>query len=91
MNSKQKARVRRLIASGSTMSVAAERAGVSYYAVWRYCRAAGLDATPSHGRLPESLRDIKVAIATLGSVDAVASEYGVTPQAVYYRLSKEDQ
>lgn len=94
MNRDQKSRVRRLIQGGKSMGETADRVGVSYHAVWRYCKANDLEVIHARGRLPDGIRELRAALTKAGSVDVLAEEFGVTPQAVYYRLSqakKEEQ
>lgn len=88
MDDRQKHRVRRLVASGMTVPDIADRMGIKQQRVYRYCKAEGISIVPARGRLPESITDLRRAIAAMKSVDAVASHFGVTCAAVYYRLSQ---
>lgn len=86
MNEQQKRRVRRLVKQGYTAPQIAARMDINQERVQRLCRQEGLEVK---GRLPRSTRVLMRKVAELQSVAKVASYYGVTRSAVYWRLDKE--
>lgn len=87
MTPQEKARVRRLAPKFTIPEIAAKM-GVAQQRIYRFCRLEGVPIKPVR-KLPTDTDEIRKALVRLESVEAVANHYGVTRQAIYYRL-KED-
>lgn len=88
MDTNQKRRVRYLASKGHTIPEIAARMGIRQQRIERFCLKHEIVTQRVHGRLPTSLAEIRRMVAKLGSVDQAATHYGVTRQAVYYRLNQ---
>lgn len=88
MTPRQQERIRKLAPRHTVPQIAA-RIGVSMRTVYRFCREHGIEARSALRKLPADLATIRREVEAAGSVEVVARRYGVTLQAVYYRLAKE--
>ncbi len=89
MDSKTKTRIRRLV-KNQTVPEIAKRLGIGQQRIYRFCKREGIEIIRVTGRLPKDIETIYEKIDELGSAEAVATHYGVTRQAVYYRCAQSE-
>jgi len=87
MNAKQQSQVRVLIKT-KTVPEIAERLDIAQQRIYRFCKRNDIKICRATGRLPPDIQSIYDMIAELGSVEKVATHFGVTRQAVYYRCKR---
>ena len=84
LTAEEKARIKRL-APKYTVPEIAGRMGITQQRIYRYCRLNNV-AIKTVSPLPTDTDEIRRLLVELGTVEAVANHYGVTRQAIYYRL-----
>jgi len=91
MDARQQARIRRLIRAGRTVPQIAKVMDIGQQRIYRFCKKHEIEIVRATGRLPKDIEVIWDDIEKMGTVEAVATHYGVTRQAVYYRLDQYEE